>query len=118
MNSCMENSKLDKTSVDGEFVHVVMFWLNESNDENIKARFESALQTMVNDSKYIKTAHIGTPANTPRGIVDNSYTYCYIAKFSSKEDQDKYQSEVAHDVFREAIDGLIDKIIIYDSLSL
>ena len=95
-----------------------MIWLKDSDNEAVHTSFQSALQTMVKNSLYIKSAHLGLPANTNRDIVDNSYTYCYIATFTSKEDQDSYQTEKAHDVFREQVGHLFDKIVIYDSFGL
>jgi len=107
-----------KQVIEGKFVHTVMFWLKEADNISVKTHFETALNTMIKDSLYIKSVYLGSPAYTPRDIVDSSYTYCYIATFDSKEDQDLYQTEEAHDVFRHAIDGLLDKIIIYDSIYL
>lgn len=108
----------DTKSVGGEFAHIVLIWLKDSDNEAVHTSFQSALQTMVKNSLYIKSAHLGLPANTNRDIVDNSYTYCYIATFTSKEDQDSYQTEKAHDVFREQVGHLFDKIVIYDSFGL
>ena len=113
-NSFFENTQ----TIGGEFAHIVLIWLKDPNSEAVHARFQSALQTMVKNSLYIKSAHLGSPASTSRDIVDNSYTYCYIATFASKEDQDSYQTEKAHDVFREQVGHLFDRIVIYDSLGL
>lgn len=102
----------------GEFAHVVLFWLKNPDSKEDRETFESAMRTMIKNSEYIKSVHFGLPANTPREIVDNSYTYSYIATFASKEDQDAYQTEKAHDVFRNAVGHLFDKIRIYDSLNM
>jgi hypothetical protein len=106
-----------KKAIEGEFVHIVMFWLKEPNNDSIRTHFETVLNTMIKDSLYIKSIHLGTPAKTRRDIVDNSYTYCYIVTFDSQEDQDKYQNELAHDIFRDAIEGVVDKLVIYDSIN-
>ena len=113
-NSFFENTQ----TIGGEFAHIVLIWLKDPNSEAVHTSFQSALQTMVKNSLYIKSAHLGSPASTSRDIVDNSYTYCYIATFASKEDQDSYQTEKAHDVFREQVGHLFDRIVIYDSLGL
>ena len=115
LTSCSNTPKAKP--IEGEFVHVVMIWLKDSENKEVRNHFEEALETMTKNSLYINSVHFGSPANTPRDIVDNTYTYCYIATFFSKEDQDKYQTEKAHEIFREEIDGLIDKIVIYDSLT-
>ena len=94
-----------------------MIWLKDSENKEVRSHFEDAVETMTKNSLYINSLHLGSPANTPRDVVDNSYSFCYIATFNSKEDQDNYQTEKSHDIFREEIEGLIDKIIIYDSLA-
>lgn len=102
----------------GEFAHIVLIWLKDPTNEKDRIAFESAMQTMIQNSKYIKSVHFGFPANTPRDIVDNSYTYCYIATFETKEDQDLYQTEAAHEVFRQQSGHLWNKIVIYDSINM
>ena len=102
----------------GDFAHIVMVWLKDPNSKEDRETFEGAMQTMITNSEYIKSVHFGLPANTPREVVDNSYTYCFIATFATKEDQDLYQTEKAHDEFREQAGDLIGKIVIYDSLNM
>ena len=59
--------------------------------------------------------HIGTPAQTNRPVIDNSYTYSLIVTFPSKEEHDEYQQEEVHQVFIEEAKELWKKVLVYDS---
>lgn len=111
--SCQSDGKND---FDPNFVHSVYVWLK--NPENIDDRktFETALDKLFSDSKYAKTNYVGTPAGTPRTVVDNSYTYAIIVTFSSKEEQDLYQKEPAHLQFLKEASSLWNKVVIYDAV--
>ena len=103
---------------DKNFTHVVYFYLNNPDDPKDKTAFETSLKKFLNNSLYAKTKFIGIPAETPRGVVDNSYTYSLILTFPSKEIQDKYQEEPAHLLFIEESAHLWNKVIVYDSVGI
>ncbi len=100
------------------FKHTVFFWLKEPNNSSNRGTFEASLKKFINSSEYIQTKHIGTPAGTNREVIDSSYTYCLSLGFLSKENQNKYQDEPAHEVFIEESSGLWNKVIVYDSVSI
>ena len=102
----------------GVFVHTVFFWFKEPDNEKNREVFEVSLGKFITNSDYVKTAHIGTPAPTNRPVIDSSYTYCYVATFNTKEDQDAYQSEPAHLVFVEECKDFWAKVQVYDSIEL
>ncbi len=103
---------------DKNFTHVVYFYLN--NPENLEDRsaFENSLKKFLDNSLYAKTKFIGIPAETPRNVVDNSYTYSLILSFPSKEIQDKYQEEPAHLVFIKESSHLWKKVQVFDSVGI
>ena len=101
-----------------EFVHTVYFWLKNPNDMAEREKFETSLKKFINNSRYIKTKHIGVPADTNRPVIDNSYTYCLSLTFTSKADQDKYQDEDIHKVFIKESEMLWEKVLVYDSVSI
>lgn len=98
------------------FVHSVFFWLKPDLTAEQTSEFELALHTMVQDSQYAHTGHIGKPAGTPREVVDNSYDYSLIVTFDSASDHDAYQTEAPHDLFRETIKPFTQRVQIYDSV--
>ena len=106
------------TEFDKNFVHTVFFWLHNPGDQEDRTAFETSLKKFLNSSLYANTHFIGTPANTPRDVVDSSYTYSLVLTFPSKEIQNKYQSEEAHLLFIEESAHLWDKVIVYDSVGI
>ena len=107
-----------KAELDENFIHVVYFWLNNPESAQDRQRFETSLKKLLKNSEYTQTNFIGVPADTPRGVVDNSYTYSLILSFPSKEIQDKYQGEPAHLTFIEESSGLWKKVQVYDSVGI
>jgi hypothetical protein len=106
------------TNNTGNFVHAVHFWLKEPNNEKVRAAFEASLSNFINNSIFIKTRHLGSPASTDRPIIDTSYTYALVVTFDNKEKHDAYQIEKGHLQFIEECNGFWDKVLIYDSVSI
>jgi len=102
----------------GIFVHTVYFWLKNPDDQADRASFETSITKFINGSEYVQTKFLGTPAGTPREVVDNSYTYCLVATFNSKEEQDKYQEETVHKVFVKESEHLWNKVQVYDAIKM
>jgi len=109
--------KMDK-ELDPSFTHVVYFWLNNPDNDEDRTSFERSLKKFLDASKYAKTKFIGVPADTPREVVDGSFTYSLILSFSSKEAQDLYQKEAAHLKFIEESEHLWEKVVVYDSVGI
>ncbi len=100
---------------DTHFVHTVYFWLKNPNNEADRQKFERALQTFLEASKYAQTNFIGTPPQASRDVVDGSFTYSLVVTFASAEEQEHYQKEAAHVQFVEECEALWTKVIVYDS---
>lgn len=102
----------------GGFVHCVLFWLKEPQNQQTRGKFENHLKDFLTASQHVKSKHIGTMASSERDVVDSTYTYCLIATFNSREEQDKYQQETAHLKFIEDAKHLWEKVVVYDSNSI
>ena len=102
-------------NVGGSFVHTVFFWLV---DETLPTRgkFVTELMKFINNVEVIRTSHVGRPADTQREVVDNTYSYCLIATFDSKEDHDIYQAHPLHKQFIDNASLLWTKVLVYDSV--
>ena len=116
-NSC-KNSNSSEGDFDSNFAHVVYFWLKNPDNSKDRKAFETSLKKFLNTSDYAKTKFIGVPANTPRDVVDNSWTYSIILTFPSKEVQNSYQEEPVHLKFIEESADLWEKVQVYDSVGL
>ncbi|HZL12475.1 MAG TPA: Dabb family protein [Prolixibacteraceae bacterium] len=108
-------AKASETAIKNVFVHHVFFWLKEPNNTEARTQFEKGLQGLIT-VPLIQTSHIGTPVESPREVVDDSFTYSYIAFFGSKEDQVIYQTHPIHLKFIEDCQHLWEKVIVYDAM--
>lgn len=100
------------------FMHSVLFWLKSPTSSEDRKAFEISLKKFLKDSKYVKSSHVGIPADTNRPVVDNSYTYSLIVSFNSTEDHDLYQVEPAHKLFIEESKNLWERVLIYDAIAI
>ena len=114
MASCTPKKSELKT-FDPAFVHTVYFWLNNPDNSKERATFETSLTTFLEQSKYTITNFIGTPPISKREVVDGSFTYSLVVTFESAEGQELYQKEAAHLKFIEEVEGLLNKVLVYDS---
>jgi hypothetical protein len=101
----------------GEFFHVVFFWLINDTQE-VSKKFEHELRQFINHVDEIKTSHIGTPADTDRDVIDNTWSYSLVLSFDSKKEQDIYQGHQAHLKFIENASSLWEKVLVYDSIKI
>ena len=108
-------SKAQSEKIEGDFIHVVFFWLKNPDSQEDRNKFEASLKKFINSSEYITGKHVGMPADTDRPVIDNSYTYSLILTFENKEMQDKYQEEPAHKLFIKESESLWQKVLVYDS---
>ena len=100
----------------GRFVHMVFFWMNDhAQDEKTIRKFMKGTEAFLKKVEVIKTYHIGTPAGTPRDVVDSSYQVSLVVTFDSKEDQDIYQAHQAHLDYIEEYKALWKRVQVYDS---
>lgn len=105
-------NKQDKM-LEGNFVHVVFFWLKPGVNTDIFIKDSKAFLSEVPE---VISYYVGKPAGTPREVVDNSYSVSLVVTFASKEDQDTYQKHPVHLKYvEENKDKWID-VKIYDSL--
>ena len=97
------------------FVHHVFFWLKKPNNQKTRSQFEKGLLGLIT-VPLIKTCHIGTPVESSREVVDDSFTYSFIAFFRNQKDQDNYQTHPIHLQFIEDCQHLWKKVIVYDAM--
>ena len=99
----------------GPFFHVVFFWLINDSKE-VKSSFEKELRHFIEHVDEIRTSHIGTPAETDRDVIDNTWSYSLVLSFDSKKEHDIYQDHSLHKRFIENASSLWEKVLVYDSV--
>jgi len=97
------------------FVHHVFFLLKNPKNQEARAEFEKGLQGLITVPQ-IQSSHIGTPVESSREVVDDSFTYSYMAFFKNKENQTIYQTHPIHLEFIEDCQHLWEKVIVYDAM--
>ncbi len=98
-----------------DFVHVVLFWLENPDSEGDREEFEENLETLLQDSQHTLTNYMGTPPVASRDVVDASFDYMLIVTFPSAAEQEAYQGEQAHLEFIENTQALWKKVVVYDA---
>lgn len=104
-----------KITIEDSFIHHVYFWLKEPNNKAATSRFEEGLRLLVSIPE-IKMHHIGKAVISDREVVDDSFSYSYMAVFDNKTDQDTYQVHPTHLKFIKEYSDLWEKVIVYDAL--
>ena len=102
---------------EGDFVHVVFFWLTDDTKET-RDEFLTELRNFIDHVDLIKTSHIGSPAETDRPVIDNTWSYSLILSFESKKEHDLYQEHPLHKKFIENASSLWKKVRVYDSVKI
>ncbi len=103
-----------KDALEGKFLHHVYFWLNEPDNPKAREEFLTALKKM-KAIPTIRQSYIGTPAGTPRDVVDNTWTFYWLLTFDNREGWQVYNDHPIHDEFRKKA-NLWKKIQVYDTL--
>jgi hypothetical protein len=101
--------------IKGNFIHMVFFWLKHPEDQNDRKAFEHAIHKFIDNNTQVIGAHIGSPAETDRPVIDRSYTYSLVVTFPDLKTHDAYQTDPGHLLFIEEAKPLWEKVVIYDS---
>ena len=106
---------------DACFAHHVLFWLKDNADKSSYAGVLKALQALKN-AKGVKFLHIGAPSisdiDFEARATDATYTFSYLALFSSKADKEEYLKDPLHTQFINNFRDAIARVTIYDSLKI
>ena len=102
-------------TMEGNFLHMVFFWL-KNDEEKTKKAFLTELRKFIDQVDMIRSQHIGTPADTDREVIDNTYSFSLILSFDSKKEHDEYQEHQLHKDFIANASSLWEKVLVYDSI--
>ena len=98
----------------GTFVHTVLFWFNETADEDAKRRLVNDCKTLLGSISTVKFLAVGPPAGTPRGVVDNCYDVGLVVHFEDQAGHDHYQTDQKHFDFIERNQKTWRRVQVYD----
>lgn len=105
-----------KVKMEKATIHHVFFWLKNPGDGTARKRFEEGLNMLITIPE-IKMSHVGRALPSDRDVVDDSFTYSYLAVFENPEDQDRYQTHPVHLKFIDEYGDLWERVQVYDAVS-
>ena len=111
------NHSQAKTRSETTFIHHVYFWLKNPDDPEVHKKFLKGLKEM-GTIESISLLHIGTPADTDRPVIDNTYHYSLLVGFKDRKGHDIYQEHPIHEKFRNKYSDMWTKVLVYDSVDI
>jgi len=98
------------------FIHSVYFWLTPDLSDAAYALFLERLRALLTIGT-VQHGHIGTPADTRRGVVDHTYSHALILTFADAHAHEQYQRDPIHDRFRDECSSCWSRLVIYDCVT-
>ena len=99
---------------DRVFVHHVYFWLKAPGDAQAREALMAGLRTLTAVPEVL-WSHIGVPATSERGVVDDSYSVSWLVFLADKAAEDRYQVDPIHLKFVEDCSPLWERVVVYDT---
>lgn len=96
------------------FVHNVIFWLKEGTSEAERDQVIVDCNEILAKCPDVRHLWAGVPANTPRPIVDNSYSLALTVVFDDVAGHDVYQEHPLHKEFIARNERHFGRITVYD----
>ena len=96
------------------FVHHVYFWLKAPGDPEAREALIAGLRRLT-AAPDILWSHIGLPAESERGVVDDSYSVSWLVFFADKAAEERYQVDPIHLKFVEDCSPLWERVVVYDT---
>ena len=98
------------------FIHNVYFWLaGGAGDETAHALAVGCRKHLIGIPGVLRLT-VGTPAGTPREVVDNSYGVALLVEFADSAAHDIYQAHPDHLRFIAECSHLWQSVRVYDAI--
>ena len=96
------------------FVHHVYFWLKAPGDPQAREALVAGLRKLA-AAPDILWSHIGLPAESERGVVDDSYSVSWLVFLADRAAEERYQVDPIHLKFVEDCSPLWERVVVYDT---
>ncbi len=104
------------TDAGAGFLHMVYFYLrNPASADDAQALLRGCREHLPNIPGVLRLS-VGTPAGTPRDVVDNAYGVALLVEFADAAAHDVYQDHPDHLRFIEACSRFWSRVQVYDSV--
>lgn len=98
------------------FLHIVYFYPRDPAGPDDAARLARGCREFLTNIPGVRRLEVGTPAGTPRAVVDNAYSVALLVEFDDAAGHDLYQDHPDHQRFIEVCGSLWSRVQVYDSL--
>jgi hypothetical protein len=96
------------------FVHNVYFWLKPDSATASRDQLVEDCRRLLGNIPWVKKIYVGTPAGTPREVVDNSYDVAITVIFEDASGHDPYQTHELHTQFFNRNSPHWERVVVYD----
>jgi hypothetical protein len=98
------------------FLHLVYFYPRDNAGADDAQRLIDGIQKYLPSIPGVLRLQTGTPAGTPRDVVDNSYAVALLVEFADAAGHDVYADHPDHLRFIAECSPLWSRVKVYDSL--
>jgi hypothetical protein len=99
------------------FIHHVYFWLKAGTPESAQQRLTADCRTILVKIPGVRQLWAGSPAGTPRDIVDNSYAVGLCVVLDDSAAHDVYQTHAHHLEFIARNKAHWERVKVYDFIA-
>ena len=96
------------------FIHTVYFWIKPEATAQQRNQLIVDCQELLGSIPTVQKIYVGTPANTPRGVVDNTYGVGITVLFEDAGGHDAYQPHELHSQFIARNEPIWERVVVYD----
>jgi len=96
------------------FIHTVFFYLEQGTPAEARDQLVQDCRDYLGDVPGVRQLWAGTPAGTPRDVVDNSYGVGLTVVLDNTADHDVYQDHPRHKQFIERNKQHWERVQVYD----
>ena len=99
------------------FLHTVFFWLRDGGTPADAQQLADGCRRWLSGIPGVQRLYVGTPAGTPREVVDSTYAVGLHVEFADAEAQDAYQVHADHVAFVQTCQHLWSRVQVYDTVA-
>ncbi len=96
------------------FVHVVLFWLKEGTEEDVRHRMMADCRDSLGRIASVRHLWAGRAVESPREIVDSSFDVGLCVVFDGREGHYAYQVDPLHQDFVSRYSRHWQRVRVYD----
>ncbi|WP_051906447.1 Dabb family protein [Methylomarinum vadi] len=102
---------------DGKISHVVLVWLKESGNQQIRHEFVQASQQL-NGLPGVVNRHVGVVVPSDRVIVDDTFDVAITVTLENKKALQAYIQHPKHKkILEQQLKPLVNRVVAYDFMS-